>query len=579
MQAIGVVRIEQGTSTTDPMPRDKIFYINMLIEAEINKSTDSLIQTARIVVPKRFLDNTYATFSNNGYPFGANPRGIWIQDDGYFDFVEQAQQVETSVNTINYNNPVSSNFVTNIDNLTSTGGPVFRRGDVITLWMGYYVDDPLNKSNGNNIKLTQAFRGYIAAVNATDQVELLCEDFMWYLKQLRIQNRHYNTNADLPGNDVDADYAGISNQVIQISQGNDNNRLTKLTTINDSATSYPITKINGMIFDSIKNSTNDYELGNKGFFPLIWKLGPQPEIINGQPNPNYSNGPVPKPYLCFSSNPEYSLGNVTLNQNSTMFNFFEFLKNDFNQNTYITQLSAAYTWGLNKNGIPYYHDPVRDIDSTEPAVGNYVNLGFTRYPPGDIYTPQVYPFTLNGPDCLVMNANLTYKRSEDFLCGAIVKSWKMAKAIDTTSGVSSTGPIKYKTNSNGDTVQKVVNYNIHVGDYGGFSFTYFYYKDIALDANNVPTPASAAAMQKYGEEQLAKVHYTGYYGSITILGYPFVNTGDYVFIDDPLYPERNGGYRIKQVIYRYNNSSALTQELFLDYFDSSIVDPTLSVSG
>ena len=598
-----------------PIPRNDIFYYNMSQEVEINMSTDNLIQTARVVLPKRFLDNTFATFQDA-------KRGLDISN-GEAGITEtpanaSVQAKITSGQDVNLSDDMDHIFVQNIDNesdipipypagtITGAGvstdenplyyydapkSPKFMRGDMITIWLGYMIDDPTydpknGGSTGKTIKMFQKFRGYIASVNASDNIELLCEDFMWYFKQLRLTNKNYDVNpttSNSTSTGAQISYSSASSNVLSITSSDPNSteRPTKNSSIvvlpnsTSNPKTYSINTLNGIIYDVLNNTINDADLQNKGIYPLIYTMQNPVNNLNGSTNPNTSK--VPKPFLCFANNPIYSLGNIIINKNANLYTMFDTLKSEFNQNTYIWQQSV-YNWTIDsKYNIPY------DMDNNtyEPWAGNYINLGFDRYIPNEVYQPNTYSIYLNGPNSIVTNVNLTYKRKEDFLIGAYVKTSQMVDEINEVDGTvqylaSDTAPVGSKTKKKQKTYYKAV----HVGDFGGSSFTYLFNDPIKFEKAQDPVTkkwymqpstkkdpntglSSQDLMAKYGLAQLAKVHYTGYYGSFTMIGYPFVNMGDIIDVNDPLSPEREGKYMVKAVISRANTSVGMEQEIFL----------------
>jgi len=79
-------------------------------------------------------------------------------------------------------------------------------------------------------------------------------------------------------------------------------------------------------------------------------------------------------------------------------------------------------------------------------------------------------------------------------------------------------------------------------------------------------------MATKGIQELEKYYYTGFRGSFTTLGYPFVVWNDNVNITDKFIADRNGQYKIKKVKYT-GGVNGLKQELFLD-FKQQIKIPT-----
>ncbi len=70
-------------------------------------------------------------------------------------------------------------------------------------------------------------------------------------------------------------------------------------------------------------------------------------------------------------------------------------------------------------------------------------------------------------------------------------------------------------------------------------------------------------INKIGKEEIKRLRYTGYRGSITIFGSPMINHGDAIKLIDPLYPEREGTYLVKSVE-RTFGADGYRQKLELD---------------
>lgn len=62
---------------------------------------------------------------------------------------------------------------------------------------------------------------------------------------------------------------------------------------------------------------------------------------------------------------------------------------------------------------------------------------------------------------------------------------------------------------------------------------------------------SDAELKEYANREIFKMRYTGFYGSFTAFGAPFVRHGDAVILHDPVLPERDGTYLVKQVTYSF----------------------------
>ena len=565
LQILTYIQIEQSAAVVplDPditIDRSSIFYFTCFEELEINKSVEDITQTARIKLPKRFTMNQFKSFSSDN-------RGINLTDGNYIVYSDLGQN-ENIIKSVDYNN-YGNSFVKNADainyaDVDQTTGldnqPIFNRGDQITIYTGYLIDQPIVGDQGiaSPIKLYQQFKGYIASVSAGENIELYCEDFTWYFKQLRIPNHHYNTDPALTGSGIMISYDGLDSIVVK----NANNVYTKNPIPNSKSnpTQYSINSLNGILLDCLNNALNYNNLETKGIYPLIWKQSLP--LKNGKIDTN--NGVVPKPCIVLADQPIRSAGNIHLYNNPSLFTLLELIKESFNMSVYFLQQSPALNMGFLKN-LPY-HSFYGD-NSYAGYAGNYLNLGFSQYVPQSIYQPQSYQFNLSGADCNVITSDLKWKRQEDFVVGATIKSFQMADADDNAEQSST---------SFGSTKKKIKGSNVIVGDLGGSMVTYYYSNSIAFDKSTGLLTGSAKTdqkltsgslydMAKFGLEKLSEIHYTGYTGTITIFGYPFINIGDIANIIDPLYPERNGFYKVKKVAMIGNLQVGIQQEISLHY--------------
>jgi hypothetical protein len=78
------------------------------------------------------------------------------------------------------------------------------------------------------------------------------------------------------------------------------------------------------------------------------------------------------------------------------------------------------------------------------------------------------------------------------------------------------------------------------GDEQGEQRTLYYYDKNAAEVNHI------------GKEEIRRLRYTGYRGTMTIFGEPFVQHGDVVDLTDPFYPGRDGRYLVKTVTRQFN---------------------------
>lgn len=72
-----------------------------------------------------------------------------------------------------------------------------------------------------------------------------------------------------------------------------------------------------------------------------------------------------------------------------------------------------------------------------------------------------------------------------------------------------------------------------------------------------------ADLKETAEREAERLRYEGYRGSFETFGEPFVRHGDIAIIQDPTYPDREGSYLIKKVVYS-TGVSGYRQNIFLD---------------
>lgn len=79
-----------------------------------------------------------------------------------------------------------------------------------------------------------------------------------------------------------------------------------------------------------------------------------------------------------------------------------------------------------------------------------------------------------------------------------------------------------------------------------------------------PGAATVDQLAELAYDQLKKYYYTGFKGSFTTFGIPFVRQGDNAVIKDPVLPEKDGVYKIKKVGYT-GGVNGLRQRITIDY--------------
>ena len=569
LQIISYIRVEQTTINTNVnLPRGGIFYMTLFEEIEIHKGVEDLVQTARIKLPRRIIMNEY---KNNQTKF----RGMEIvpvQGNSLIFHGEVSNKVgeqkEGELLIIPDNDLYKNNYFTeylsgtpdNISETTDRNVPIFQMGDIVTIWMGYLINDEKIKSTDRPpLRLHQQFKGYIASINAGEHIELMCEDFMWYFKQLRIPNIRYDLNENYNSQNhyysKPITYTGKSSFYLDNShdQTNGNNYLNILSNYpkdSKNPDSFSINDLQGVLYDLLNKTLNDKVLGSRGIYPLAWIL---------------DKHSIAKPAINFVGQGVQSTRNLTLENNATVFKFFEHLHESFGLNVYFWQQSPDYHTLIGDNNVPY-----SDIIKSESGwPGFYLNLGWDPYLPNKdvpVYQPNYYDIYLNGNEGNVISNNLTWVRADETPMGAIVKSTKQTKmdsAVKTTHGAT-------KTKTQGSSVM--------VGDISGSVKTYLHSTNIPMNEkgklietpgdigpNNLLKSGAIYDMAIYGYNRLNQDWYTGYHGTLRIFGLPFIYPGDIIHIHDKNYTERSGFYKIKKVSIKANTTEGLIQELHLHY--------------
>lgn len=141
-----VIKITQVDNATFGK-RNQSFTLDFCEFVEINKSWQNLTDTAKVRLPRNIsVQDAQGTI----YPF--NKKDIYG---------------------------------------TRTGGnasPLFMRGDIITISLGYYND---NMDGTETLEMPDApqFEGYITKISNRNPIEIMCEDEMWKLKQIKAVNK------------------------------------------------------------------------------------------------------------------------------------------------------------------------------------------------------------------------------------------------------------------------------------------------------------------------------------------------------------------------------------------------------
>jgi hypothetical protein len=190
--------------------------------------------------------------------------------------------------------------------------------------------------------------------------------------------------------------------------------------------------------------------------------------------------------------------------------------------------------------------------------GNELRLFYPTYYQKDVQNPLrpfIFRFQKN-----IISDSLEYQRKEDIVISATAESYYKEKVTGTTKdGASKTTTRKLMVfvslDSQGKlTGKKITNTSEIPQNTGGQRMSFFY-----------PWATTVDELIKLATAQLEKKYYTGFKGSFTTFGIPFIPMGDNIKIEDPVLTDRNGTYKVKSVTYMSGVSIGQKQIITLDY--------------
>jgi SUMO ligase MMS21 Smc5/6 complex component len=183
--------------------------------------------------------------------------------------------------------------------------------------------------------------------------------------------------------------------------------------------------------------------------------------------------------------------------------------------------------------------------------GNELRCGVLIYLPEEA-REENFVFQKN-----IIDDELEYMRKDDVILSAIAHN-----TITESNGTTKDGKAKTKkkrlevlvTIKNGQRVDTVIKEGESPPEnIEGERRTFFF-----------PGAKSIEELADLAYKELIIYYYTGLKGKFITFGIPFVRQGDNAVIKDPILPERDGKYKIKQVDYS-GGVNGLRQEIHLDY--------------
>lgn len=187
-----------------------------------------------------------------------------------------------------------------------------------------------------------------------------------------------------------------------------------------------------------------------------------------------------------------------------------------------------------------------------------IRLGYPTYYPEDVQfpaNPYQFHFQKN-----IISDNLEYQRKDDILISCTAESTYTEKLTSTTKdGHKRTSTKKLmvflRADKSGNIVsKKITNTSQIPQNEGGQRVTFFF-----------PFAKTTTELTELAKNELIKKYYTGFRGSFTTFGIPYIPFGDNIIIRDPVLPDRDGTYKIKAVQYMGGVGIGIRQTLILDY--------------
>jgi hypothetical protein len=190
--------------------------------------------------------------------------------------------------------------------------------------------------------------------------------------------------------------------------------------------------------------------------------------------------------------------------------------------------------------------------------GNEIRIGYPTYYQKDVQNPS-RPFIFRFQKNIISDV-LEYQRKEDIIISATAESYYKQKVSGTTKdGASKTTTRKLMVfvslDSQGKLTSKTITDTSQIPqNEGGERMTFFF-----------PYATTAKELTELAKNELEKKYYTGFKGSFTTFGIPFIPMGDNIKIEDPVLKDRNGTYKVRSVTYMSGVSIGVRQVITLDY--------------
>lgn len=201
----------------------------------------------------------------------------------------------------------------------------------------------------------------------------------------------------------------------------------------------------------------------------------------------------------------------------------------------------------------------RDFKINSYLKGYEIRIGYPTYWPQDVQNhlkPFKFIFQQN-----IISDDLVYMRKDDVIMSATAQSfYEVDTTFKTLDGETKTEKKKLmvfvwvdpKTQTFKH--KQIIDTKDIPANQAGERYTFFF-----------PFSKTITDLKNQAINELQKKYYTGFRGSFTTFGMPFIPYGDNIKIEDKVLTDKNGTYKVKSVTYTGGIGIGIRQQIFLDY--------------
>lgn len=190
--------------------------------------------------------------------------------------------------------------------------------------------------------------------------------------------------------------------------------------------------------------------------------------------------------------------------------------------------------------------------------GREIRVGYPTYYQSDVQNPlKPYQFIFQRN---IISDNIEYQRKDDIVISCTAESTYVEKLTTTTKdGATKTATKKLmvfiRADRAGNFISKQITDSSQIpANEGGERMTFFF-----------PFAKTIKELTELAKNELQKKYYTGFKGSFTTFGIPYIPYGDNIILKDPVLKDRDGTYKVKSVTYTGGVNIGVKQTIFLDY--------------